>query len=159
MIACVDDTGRKHPPHFPATHPFNTPTIIFLTVCTKSKKKILANGHAHELLRAVWQTRPAWLVGRYVIMPSHVHLFCAPAELDPLPLTDWVEFWKSYAARNWFDRSHAPIWQRDFWDTQLRRAESYGEKWEYVLQNPVRAGLASEPEDWPYQGELNILEW
>jgi hypothetical protein len=25
--------------------------------------------------------------------------------------------------------------------------------------NPVRAGLVSRPEEWPYQGELNVLEW
>ena len=35
-----------------------------------------------------------------------------------------------------------PIWQRHFWDTQLRRGESYDQKWDYVMQNPVRAGLA-----------------
>ncbi|MCX7916496.1 MAG: hypothetical protein N3A53_09385, partial [Verrucomicrobiae bacterium] len=51
------------------------------------------------------------------------------------------------------------LWQRDFWDTQLRRGESYSAKWEYVRYNPVRAGLVSDPADWPYQGELNILEW
>ncbi len=52
-----------------------------------------------------------------------------------------------------------PIWQRDFWDTQLRRNENYEEKWDYVLENPVRAGLVSKSEDWLYHGELNILEW
>src|SRR6266566_2545894 len=45
------------------------------------------------------------------------------------------------------------IWQREFWDRQLRRAESYEEKWQYVKNNPVRV------EDWPYQGEVNVLEW
>jgi REP element-mobilizing transposase RayT len=92
-------------------------------------------------------------------MPDHIHLFCAPAELHPLPLADWVEFWKSQVARTWFDRSDAPIWQRHFWDRQLRRQENYDQKWEYVLQNPVRAGLVVRPEDWPYQGELNVLRW
>jgi len=52
-----------------------------------------------------------------------------------------------------------PIWQRDFWDTQLRKGENYDEKWQYVLENPVRAGLVKHSEDWPYQGELNVLEW
>ncbi|MCX7914880.1 MAG: hypothetical protein N3A53_01065, partial [Verrucomicrobiae bacterium] len=51
------------------------------------------------------------------------------------------------------------IWQRDFWDTQLRRGESYSAKWEYVRQNPMRAGLVAKAAHWPYQGELNILEW
>jgi len=51
------------------------------------------------------------------------------------------------------------LWQRHFWDTQLRRGESYGEKWQYVLENPVRAGFVKQSQDWPYQGELNTLTW
>jgi hypothetical protein len=50
-------------------------------------------------------------------------------------------------------------WQPDCWDTQLRSGEHYHEKWEYVRQNPMRAGLANVPEDWPWQGELNVLGW
>ena len=45
------------------------------------------------------------------------------------------------------------------WDRELRRAESYEEKWQYVKNNPVRHGYISRVEDWPYQGELNVLEW
>jgi hypothetical protein len=48
---------------------------------------------------------------------------------------------------------------RDSWDTQLRRHESYDSKWEYVINNPVRAGLVKEPDDWPFQGALNVLRW
>jgi putative transposase len=73
-------------------------------------------------------------------------------------LSGW-KYWKSNAARNWPDRSQSPIWQRHFWDTQLRRGESYAAKWDYVVTNPVRAGLVSRPEDWPYQGEMNELRW
>ena len=34
-----------------------------------------------------------------------------------------------------------PIWQKSFIDHILRSDESYGNKWEYVRQNPERAGL------------------
>jgi len=84
---------------------------------------------------------------------------CAPADLDTAALKPWVRFWKSHVAKNWNDPTQLPIWQRDFWDTQLRKGENYDEKWRYVLENPVRAGLVKHSEDWPYQGELNVLEW
>ena len=155
----MDEIGRKHPPHFPVTERHNTPIIVFLTVCTKDRQEILANDECHQLLRAAWQTQPTWLVGRYVIMPDHVHLFCAPGSIYLEPMTKWVAFWKSFVARGWPERSHAPIWQRHFWDTQLRRSENYDEKWDYVLENPVRAGLVKTTDDWPYQGELNVLPW
>ncbi len=50
-------------------------------------------------------------------------------------------------------------WQAGFFDHVLRSSESYGEKWEYVRMNPVRAGLAARPEDWPYAGEIEALRW
>jgi hypothetical protein len=37
----------------------------------------------------------------------------------------------------------------------LRSDESLSEKWEYVRQNPVRAGLVEHSEDWPYQFQFN----
>jgi len=33
-----------------------------------------------------------------------------------------------------------PIWQRGFFDHLLRSEESYGQKWNYVRENPVRGG-------------------
>jgi len=154
-----ESDGRKHPVHLPARDWFNTSTIIFVTVCTKARKPILATDSAHQSLRNAWQTQPSWLTGRYVIMPDHVHLFCAPSDLTPQPLMKWISFWKSRVATRWANPSELPIWQRHFWDTQLRRSERYDVKWEYVIQNPVRAGLVARAEDWPFQGEINSLEW
>jgi hypothetical protein len=90
----MDDVGRKHPAHVPVCDSFNTPVIVFLTVCTKDRKKILANEKAHELLVKSWQAATSWLVGRYVIMPDHIHLFCAPAESEGRPLMQWVGYWE-----------------------------------------------------------------
>jgi REP element-mobilizing transposase RayT len=153
------DTGRKHPIHQPVYESHNRSVIIFVTVCTKDRKPILADDTAHQTLVEAWQVATSWLVGRYVIMPDHVHLFCAPAELHPLPLLKWVSYWKSHAARHWPRAADAPVWQRHFWDTQLRRGENYSAKWEYFSQNPVRAELVQSGEEWPFQGELNELRW
>jgi len=150
----MNEIGRRRPAHQSVYERRNTPVIVFLTVCTKNRKAILASHSVHQLLRAALQIEPSWLVGHYVIMPDHLHLFCAPAEMHPQPLTKWMSFWKSFAARHWLNRDQTPVWQRHFWDTQVRRGENYDEKWEYVVQNPVRAGLAPRSEDWPYQGRI-----
>ena len=75
----MDEIGRKHPVHLEVHDRRDTPIIVYLTVCTKRRKPILANPAAHELLRASWREARLWLVGRYVIMPNHLHLFCTPA--------------------------------------------------------------------------------
>ena len=41
-------------------------------------------------------------------------------------------------------------WQRNFFDHRLRHCESETEKFEYIVQNPVRAGLIRDDEKWPY---------
>ena len=51
-------------------------------------------------------------------------------------------------------QSEAKHWQERFFDHLLRSKESYSQKWAYVRQNPVRAGLAARHENWPYQGEI-----
>jgi len=151
--------GRRHPIHQPVHERHNTPILVFVTVCTKDRKAILANPEVHEVIKSAWKSAKNWVVGRYVIMPDHLHLLCAPASLVPDSLSDWMGFWKWNATRYWPHRADLPIWQRHFWDTQLRCGENYEAKWDYVVNNPVRAGLVAKPEAWRYQGELNILTW
>ena len=113
----------------------------------------------HALLLAAWREANWFSVGRYVVMPDHVHLFCSPAVNPPEPLVRWTTYWKSLVARRSPDGEGARLWQRNIWDVQLRRGEDYGEKWHYVFHNPVRAGLVDRPEAWPYHGELETLRW
>ena len=137
----------------------NRSNLVFVTVCTKDRKPILANDAVHELLTEVWRISATWLVGRYVIMPDHLHLFCAPATFEAPNVRDWISFWKATFTRKWTRAEDKPIWQRDAWDRQLRKGESYSAKWEYVAENPVRHGLVKRTEDWPFRGELNVLQW
>jgi REP element-mobilizing transposase RayT len=86
-------------------------------------------------------------------------LFCAPNTFPPNSLKRWIWFWKNHVTRAWPNRDVIPIWQTEYWDTKLRRGESYDAKWNYVENNPVRHGLVTRAEDWPYRGELNVLDW
>jgi putative transposase len=111
--------------------------IYFVTTCTKDRRQLLARDEVANILIDEWRTardRHGWAVGRYVVMPDHVHF----------------GNWKSWTSR----KIHAlnlprstpaatTLWQREFFDHVLRSAESYREKWNYVRDNPVRAGLVS----------------
>ncbi len=73
-------------------------------------------------------------------MPDHIHLFCAPHNLDFT-----VEAWVKYLAGPVYTELHKNIswrFQSHGFHHRLRRQESYLEKWEYVRMNPVRLGLA-----------------
>ena len=132
------------------------PTIVFVTVCTHQRGRWLATEENHRLLHSVWHDARAWLIGRYVILPDHLHLFAAPGEME-LPLENWVTYWKKFFSIRHGVPEHR--WLPNCWDTRLRSGESYDEKWEYVRNNPIRHGLVAQADEWPYQGELNSLDW
>jgi len=48
-------------------------------------------------------------------------------------------------------------WQAEFFDHILRSGESYSQKWDYVKENPVRAGFVVRSDEWPWQGEVESL--
>ena len=148
---------RKSPVHFDGTGDILRMPIQFVTVCTKNRRTILANDEAYNALINAWALADLWIVGRHVVMPDHVHLFCAPASFDPPPLGKWIAYWKSMSAKAFPEDIRRPIWQKEYWDTALRSRDSYDEKWEYVVNNPVRAGLVETAEEWPYAGELHEL--
>ncbi|MGJ8652919.1 MAG: REP-associated tyrosine transposase [Opitutaceae bacterium] len=154
-----DLPARKTPAHQAVFDHGNRASIIFVTVCSAKRKPILATDVVHKLLIQSWHQADHFIVGRYVIMPDHIHLFCAPAIRDPLPIRKWIRFWKSQASKKWPNQDEHPIWQAEAWDRQLRSGDSYSEKWAYVQNNPVRHNFVQEFKDWPYLGELNKLMW
>ena len=140
--------------------------IYYITTCVRNRKSVLAQDEAAQILVEEWRAsrcRHGWAVGRYVIMPDHVHFFCR-AELGAKSLSDFVGNWKSWTSRaiNELGRPRsAPaattLWQREFFDHVVRSNESYAEKWNYVQENPVRAGLVKSADHWSYSGEIEIL--
>jgi len=118
---------------------------------------MLSNTRMHRLLREAWRSADNWLVGRYVIMPDHIHLFCAPGSAEYHTVTKWVAYWKRLVSMK--VPNLKPLWQRGCWDTQIRNAHKYEDKWKYVMMDPVRKGMVSESEEWPFQGIMNDLIW
>jgi len=104
-------------------------------------------------------------------MPDHVHFFCAhKSTLDKsqqssvnesVSLQRFIGKWKEWTAKYGCQRAQVstPLWQEEFFDHVLRSQESYEEKWIYVLDNPVRAGLVAAAADWPFQGEIHPLRY
>lgn len=137
------------------------PPIYFLTVCTAGRRKILSAPVAAGILTESLFAAPKihrWVVGRYVIMPDHLHFFASP-QMESKSLSAFMRDWKKWTTRQLVDvlGFPPPVWQAEFFDHILRSADSYEEKWHYVRENPVRAGLCALAEAWPYAGECESL--
>ena len=138
-----------------------TNPIYFITICADGRLPRLANDDFHAIAIEVWRNceeHYGWTVGRYVIMPDHVHFFAYDSHVEST-LSEFVGKWKEWTAK-YCRRGLGflmPLWQPEFFDHILRSSESYEEKWEYVRNNPTRAGLAESADGWKYQGEVTQL--
>jgi REP element-mobilizing transposase RayT len=93
-------------------------------------------------------------IGRYVIMPDHLHFFVTLPDDQSLSL--WMKSLKNSLSKSLRQVSVlAPHWQKGFFDHVVRSDQSYEDKWLYVHENPVRKGLVATADLWPYQGEIN----
>ena len=90
----------------------------------------------------------------WVVMPNHCHVLIEP--LEGAPLGKIVLSWKNYTARfinTYKDRTGVrgtQVWQREYWDRFIRNDQHFQTARNYIVMNPVKAGLVTRPEDWPW---------
>ena len=85
----------------------------------------------------------------WVVMPNHVHVLIEPK--GSRPLSRIIHSWKSYTAKQIAATTGMRrLWQPDYWDRFIRNRRHYLATVEYIHQNPVRAGLCTRAEGWPW---------
>ena len=150
---------KKRPPRLQQIFQSYDPPLFFVTICTFHQRKIDRLDTTHETfrkyaLKGVEEFNVG--VGRYVIMPDHVHFFVRGD--NQFDLGKWVNGLKRAISIALGATNNRPLCQPGFFDHLLRNDESYAQKWEYVRQNPVRAGLVDSAAEWRYQGKIVTID-
>ncbi|MBA3961030.1 MAG: histidinol-phosphate transaminase [Chthoniobacterales bacterium] len=172
---CAEDSARysarrmkKKPPRLERL--FTNEPLFFVTFNTHGRRPLLADGSLHETFVAYAQgaSEHGIGVGRYVLMPDHIHLFISFGRDATADLGTWVKGLKRALEKTLLAAGEKPValdkqtlssfWQPGFHDHILRSDESYAQKWEYVRENPVRVGLVNAAADWPYAGEIVSID-
>ena len=155
MSEAFREPGRRAPAKGVHIQP-GGPNWVFLTVSTEKRSKWLAQANVQNALHTIWQEKAtASLVSDYLLMPDHIHLFCAPHDLK-FTIERWMGFWKDCLAKS---RLETGAFQSGGFHHRLRSEESYAQKWQYVLEKPVRHGLVERTEDWPYLGRVHDIRF
>src|SRR6266513_3152866 len=119
----------------------------FITICCAEKgRNCLCHGNvAKEIFKtaAIYDDRQLWYLELVVLMPDHLHALIS-IDGDTL-LSSIIGSFKRATAK-----FSGIKWQRNFFDHRLRCDESFDEKAGYIRNNPVRAGLATNEDKWPY---------
>ena len=102
----------------------------------------------------------------WVVMPNHVHLLIRTYQ--GVPLGKIVQSWKSYTSRRirrmMEDRGRGGelagrgLWMREYWDRYIRNERHFQATVAYIHGNPVKAGLVSRAEDWPWSSAREFAE-
>ena len=135
--------------------------VHFVTACTATRRHILSNPDVHRAFTKFGERgseHGAW-IGRYLLMPDHPHAFIVLDD-ERSDLSTWMKSLKNMLSKALREmRVPTPHWQKGFFDHVLRTEESAASKWDYIRENPVRAGLVANWEKWPYSGECHRLEY
>lgn len=99
------------------------------------------------------------------IMPNHVHMVLTPIETvgrrasSPYILTNILENLKWYTAlkANRILRRKGAFWQHESYDHVVRNGKELERIIWYVMNNPVKAGLVTNAEDWKWGYYLKEL--
>jgi len=126
---------------------------FFVSFSTFQRRFLLQSNRFCELLLDVLRenrVKKRIAVHGFVFMPNHVHLLLTPA--PEVSLEKAVQFIKggfSYRANKELG-FRGEIWNNGFNEHRVRDAFDYVKHIEYTHSNPVKAGLVSRPEEWPY---------
>lgn len=126
----------------------------FLTFCTARRHPAFESADLVETCLRQFRraaTAEAFAIVAYCFMPDHVHLVvCGMGEASDLQA--FMISCKKVTGFEYSRRHRRRLWQPSYYDRVLRDDESTEAVVRYVLENPVRAGLAKEIGEYPFAG-------
>ncbi len=86
----------------------------------------------------------------FVIMPDHLHLLITlPGDMSIEKAMQLIKGGFSYRLKREFGYQGA-VWQRGFSEVRINNRQSFSRHRNYIVQNPVKAGLVESAEQYPY---------
>lgn len=139
---------------------------FFFTVVTYNRQSFLCDEDVRNALRdaiAKVRARHPFNIDAWVLLPDHLHAIWTLPEGD----ADFSLRWnliKRYVTRacakhlerpEWLSESkeehrESTLWQRRFWEHQIRDDRDYAAHMDYLHFNPVKHGYVKRVADWPY---------
>jgi putative transposase len=81
-------------------------------------------------------------------MPEHVHLLVGEPQISSLATA--IQVLKQRSSKILKRAGEIQFWQTRYYDFNVRNPDKRVEKLRYMHRNPVKRGLATSPEDWPW---------
>lgn len=136
-------------------------SYFFTLSLAERQNNDLLTRHVHVLRQAFADVRARhpFAMEAVVILPDHLHALWRMPEDDGNYALRWrlikARFSRQLPRGEQISHSRAAkgergIWQRRYWEHQIRDEHDWGRHVDYIHYNPVKHGLVTRPTDWPY---------
>ena len=126
---------------------------FFVTTVTWGRRSLFQSDRISNFFLGVlmeYRNKRLFRLHEFVLMPDHLHLLITPSRTISLEKSvQYIKGGFSHRYRSEF-RSRLEFWEKSFTNHRIRDAEDYDRHRNYIHLNPVRAGLAERPMDYPY---------
>ncbi len=133
----------------------------FFTLVLQDRKQDLLIRHIDALRHAFRETQKAtpFILDAICILPEHLHLLMTLPEGDknyPMRIRlIKTRFSKSIPKNETINdsrlkKSERGIWQRRYWEHQIRDENDFVRHVDYIHYNPIKHKLVARVMDWPY---------
>jgi len=137
----------------------------FFTLVTERRQPILTRPDIRQALResieTVRLTQP-FAIDAWVLLPDHLHAIwrLPPGDADFSNRWRLIKRHVTHACRDYnrIDlmserrqaKGHGTLWQQRFWEHLIRDEQDYARHFDYLHGNPLKHGLVSRVQDWPW---------
>lgn len=142
----------------------------FFTIVTYNRQPVFRSDETIALLRQAFHTVKAedpFAIDAIAILPDHIHSIWTLPEGD----ADFSSRWRRIKARfslrcpqaykqslSRRRKGEQTVWQRRFWEHQIRHEADFEQHVDYIHYNPVKHSLVDAPRDWPYSSFHRYVE-
>lgn len=153
---CVDGEGMfpQRPPRLLPHAYTDTSAVFTVAFATEKRVRVFARADVAAAMASTIREHAeatGTVVYAYCVMPDHVHVLLTPSPTHSV--NAFIGQVKNLGQRNaWSLGVRGAFWQRSFWDHCLRDSECLEDQVDYILDNPVRAGLTTDRESYPFSG-------
>jgi putative transposase len=132
--------------------------LHFVTFSCYQRAPLLSTPRARDVFEQTLERARRWYgfyVAGYVVMPEHVHLLITEPGRAKLAVA--LQMLKQNVARKVREPEGGSFWQARYYDFNVWSEAKRIEKLRYIHRNPVRRGLVTSPEQWPWSSFRHYL--
>jgi putative transposase len=147
-------SDESRPWHHRPLHVFVPGTIYMITAATLHKQRYFCDSERLTLVETTLfevASDYGWLLQAWAVLPNHYH-FIAQSPENGKPLKPMIQRLHSQTARhlNAMDQARGrQVWFQ-YWDTCITFEKSYYPRLNYAHNNPVKHGLVTSAEQYPF---------